>query len=138
MCWLVFLTRPGDNPDSLLRLGCFFGRVYDQGMDGQEDLIEQLRHLHVDRSHGAPAPHKPLMLLGVLDLVEECIIEHNRIDHDSRLVERFNDYWAALAPTWLPFFHLRFDGFWELTPRADADKQLATMRSCRSSCPRRV
>ena len=108
-------------------------------MARSEDLIERLKRLHVDRSHGDPAPHKPLMLLAVLDLAEEGAIQHNRIEHAPRLIERFNDYWSALAPagfqarSWLPFFHLRYDGFWELLPQPDAEQQLATVRSPKSS-----
>jgi len=103
------------------------------------DLIEQLGHLHVDRSHGPPAPHKPLMLLAILDLVEEGVIEQNYIEHAPRLIERFNHYWSVLDPvgfqarSWLPFFHLRYDGFWVLSPQEGADQQLVTLRSPKSN-----
>lgn len=103
-----------------------------------ERLSERLAKLRVDRSHGDPAPHKPLMLLAVLDLIEEGVITDARVEYDDRLVERFHDYWIALDAagfqprSWLPYFHLRSDGFWEVVAHGGFEAELAATSSPKS------
>lgn len=69
------------------------------------------------------APHKPLLLLCVLDLIGEGLIQKNLIELGPVLVERFNAYWSlVLTPAdrtsiAIPFFHLSSEGFWHLVPR---------------------
>lgn len=66
------------------------------------------------------APHKPLMLLAVADLVEAGMIRANAIPYDDRLLTAFDGYWRACVgerPTnpLQPFWHLQNDGaFWRL------------------------
>ncbi len=43
------------------------------------------------------APHKPLMLLTVIDLIESGDISDGWIRYDVRLVSRFRDYWELTA-----------------------------------------
>ena len=76
------------------------------------------------------APHKPLLLLTVADLVAQGHLRGGFVEFDDRLLEGFDRYWTLVFgpgqpgnPT-LPFFHLRTDGFWSLVPRpelADAE-----------------
>jgi len=47
--------------------------------------LERLANLKLDRSRGA-APHKPLLLLVVFDLIE-----------DGNLTFRFSSYWTIVA-----------------------------------------
>lgn len=69
-----------------------------------------------------PAPHKPILLLAVIDLFESRDIKDNWIEPSEELVVRFQSIWTALVtsrhtPTFaLPFFHLKNEkgGFWEL------------------------
>ena len=66
------------------------------------------------------APHKPLLLLSVLDLFEQGLIQSNLIELTPDLGDLFTRYWADVMPPdrqgnlALPFFHLRSDGFWHL------------------------
>ncbi|MCY3542353.1 MAG: HNH endonuclease [Gammaproteobacteria bacterium] len=69
-------------------------------------------------------PHKPCLLLAVLDLFEAEVLDENQIEFDStpRLVETFNSYFDAVAlpnekkaACW-PFVHLASDKFWHLEP----------------------
>ena len=69
------------------------------------------------------APHKPLLLLCVLDLFDSGEISSNLIEITEDLAELFGRYWERVLPSGrpgnlaLPFFHLRGDGFWHLIPR---------------------
>jgi putative restriction endonuclease len=67
------------------------------------------------------APHKPILLLAVIQSIETGEIKENRIFITPELVARFKDYWKWLveepffSPNFsLPFFHLRSDKFWHL------------------------
>lgn len=87
--------------------------------------------LKQDRARG-PAPHKPLLLLVVLDLVEEGKLASGLMPRDGSLAFRFSSYWTIIAhrrtsrpDVRLPFYHMRGDGFW--TP-LDADGKVSASR----------
>ncbi|MDF1565991.1 MAG: HNH endonuclease [Deltaproteobacteria bacterium] len=68
-------------------------------------------------------PHKPAMLLAVLDLFEAGEITEGRVEWSAPLRERFSKYLGVVkhlndqnTPQY-PFFHLRSEGFWH--PRED-------------------
>jgi putative restriction endonuclease len=64
------------------------------------------------------APHKPILLLSVIELIEQGEIRHNQIPLSPELIAAFLKLWQVLgsanhnADIGLPFFHLRSDGFW--------------------------
>jgi len=66
------------------------------------------------------APHKPILLLSVLQLVKRKIITSNRIFITPELLLSFKSNWENLVDTKhvqnfsLPFFHLRSEPFWHL------------------------
>lgn len=68
------------------------------------------------------APHKPVLLLSVLDLFAQGSIQTNLIEPTLELGEIFTLYWSCVMPPdqrgnlALPFFHLKSDGFWHLVP----------------------
>jgi len=72
------------------------------------------------------APHKPLLLLAVLDLVHRGVITTTFIDITTDLVELnelFNLYWLRVVPLGqtssiaFPFSRLSREPFWELVPQ---------------------
>lgn len=78
--------------------------------------------LNVGRIRGHEKPHKPVMLLAVMDLIESGRILDNRIAFEPELLERFKAYFDlvktdddALSPI-LPYFYLRGDRFWHHQP----------------------
>ena len=86
-------------------------------MERADFWYDKMRDLN--RSHGE-APHKPLLLLALLDLVERGGAASGTIALAGRLNDRFRDYARvvqhrreARIEAWLPFFHLRTQGFWE-------------------------
>jgi putative restriction endonuclease len=69
------------------------------------------------------APHKPLLLLAVLDLFDQVAIHSNLIEPSVELGELFIYYWSIVMPPekggnmTLPFYHLRSERFWHLQPK---------------------
>ncbi len=78
----------------------------------------KFRKLRIDRARGNPAPHKPLLLLAVIDLIEQGTIKSNKIEPSPLIVESFLKYWNLLSlekpRIYLPFYHLKSDKFWHL------------------------
>jgi putative restriction endonuclease len=78
----------------------------------------RLAKLRVDRASQNPAPHKPLLLLAILDQIEEGSITSNIVKLTPELAFRFLGYWEVVSSRGrsvgraeLPFFHLQSDGF---------------------------
>jgi len=44
------------------------------------------------------APHKPFLLLSVIDLIAQGRITQNLIEPSYELVDTFNTYWASIIP----------------------------------------
>ncbi|MGF1576575.1 MAG: HNH endonuclease [Cyanophyceae cyanobacterium] len=79
--------------------------------------------LRVDRSRGV-APHKPILLLSIIALIEQGIITTNQIDLSPELIAMFLKLWSCIGSEAhqpdiaLPYFHLRRDKFWHHLPNA--------------------
>lgn len=80
--------------------------------------VSKYKKLNVNRSGGHASPHKPCMLLAVLELAESGHLLANRIQFDDVLLTRYAAYFNVVKAErdhlnpWMPFFHLRKDGFW--------------------------
>lgn len=66
------------------------------------------------------APHKPLLLLSLLDMAESGEIASPAFTRSPGLVLRFRSYGSIIADRWpnrlnprLPFYHLSNQGFWQ-------------------------
>lgn len=94
------------------------------------NYVSHFVNLHTDRnrthwtaSTTFRAPHKPLVLLSILDRFAEGSIHTNLIEFDEELIDLFNIYWSIVEPpskradVVKPFWHLQSDGFWHLLPK---------------------
>jgi putative restriction endonuclease len=69
------------------------------------------------------APHKPFLLLSILDLVAQHVITSEFIEASFELAETFAQYWQRVLPfsptgkMAYPFFHMSGEPFWKLVPR---------------------
>ncbi|MBI4849883.1 MAG: HNH endonuclease [Nitrospirae bacterium] len=100
--------------------------------------IRKFTQLRIDRSHGRPAPHKPILLLSIIELIERGVISTNEIELTPEIVSTFLSYWNALYPDQkgivaLPFFHLKSDGFWHIVPNDGYEKSFNLIRHIKSS-----
>lgn len=84
------------------------------------------------------APHKPLLLLSVLDRFAEGTVTENQIRLDPGLLDLFNDYWNLVMPDgWrsniaLPFYHLSSEAFWHLLPQSGSKEVIKSGRRLRT------
>lgn len=86
-------------------------------LDSYKERFSRLNR-KVSHEHG-PAPHKPVLLLAMLDEIERGAYRENLIRPTPDLVAAFRAYWEALVESeyWQPrvdhpFRYLHRDGFW--------------------------
>jgi len=107
-------------------------------MSGLSEYTQKFCSLNVNRSQGHVSPHKPCLLLALLDLFEIGKISENRILFDDVLITRYASYFNHVKTVrdhlnpWMPFFHLRGDGFWHPVPKEGRENILAGLNSARS------
>ena len=84
------------------------------------------------------APHKPLLLLSLLDLVARGVVNSSFIDVREDLVELnelFTNYWRRVVPIRqtssiaFPFSRLHNEPFWKLVPAANQELDRKTINS---------
>jgi len=90
-----------------------------------ENYLHKFARLRTDRGRNRyptvtnhRAPHKPFLLLSVMDLIAQGQIIENFIEPSFELVDTWNGYWSAVMPFGYrstmahPFPRLQSDGFW--------------------------
>ena len=86
------------------------------------DWIERLYNLRRDKTGRHEKPHKPVLLLTILDLIDRGDISGNRVELSAPLVERYKELFEIVRADQdqpnphLPLYHLSGDGFWHLIP----------------------
>jgi len=94
----------------------------DSALDKYVSLFQKL---NVSHRKGYKAPHKAILLLAVMSLVESGDLVNNKVEFSDALRERFRDIWAKFigdSPLFnpevaMPFWHLRNEAsIWKLIP----------------------
>ncbi len=115
----------------------------DKTLDGYLEAFGKMNRALIQ---GIKAPHKPLLLLAILHLVQRGIIKSNRITLSKELISEFKHLWAqyigsvddkksflvseglmldlALRYPYKcsivnPFYHLQHESFWKLVKSED-------------------
>jgi putative restriction endonuclease len=89
-------------------------------------------------SQNGGAPHKPILLLAILEGVRRAEINSNRIYITPELMLCFRELWAKLVLTQhnlnfsLPFFHMRSEPFWKLVCKPNMELAITSSSSIKS------
>lgn len=94
--------------------------------------IDTFSHLHTAKVKGYRAPHKAVLLLAIIDLVEEKEINVPRIELTEELVNKFNALWSRYLGTSAiftpditkPYFHMQHECFWRLVEHEEANMMM--------------
>ena len=78
--------------------------------------------MRVAVKHGMKAPHKAILILSVIELIEDGLIQSNQILLSNILIEKFKQCWDRYignstvfqADIGKPFWHLQSEPFWKL------------------------
>lgn len=90
------------------------------GNPSWEHWLERLYNLRRDRRGAHERPHKPVLLLSIIDLLDREVITSNAVPFSEELVATFKRYFAVVKqrddkPTIEnPFYFLAGDRFWQL------------------------
>lgn len=98
----------------------------------KSEIIGWLKNLNSDTTNPWPeqvknrAPHKPFLLLSIIDGIEQGWITGNQIELSSKLTDTFFDYWNSImgdrnTKVITPFTHLGSEPFWTLEDRKKAE-----------------
>ncbi len=95
--------------------------------------IDSFSSLHTAKVKGHKAPHKAVLLLAIIDLVEEEVILTPYIDLSDGLIEKFEAVWHRYLGTssiftpdiCKPYFHMQHEAFWRLVETNEADYGMA-------------
>ncbi|HUY34522.1 MAG TPA: HNH endonuclease [Pirellulales bacterium] len=88
-------------------------------MPAARSTLDRIAHLRVDRARANPAPHKPLLLLVVLELAETGELPDHLLPLSPELAFRFCMFWTIVQhrrpqkpDVRFPFFHMASEGLW--------------------------
>ena len=78
--------------------------------------------MNVNRNGNKVAPHKAILLLAIIDLIERGILTDPFIPLSDELIQTFKSIWKMRVTTtktfshkiYYPFFHLQSSPFWNL------------------------
>src|SRR5210317_2049570 len=85
-----------------------------------QNYIKAFSNLNVNKARGMFSPHKPVMLLAILELAETGLLKENKIYYTQHLLDLFRSFFQAVQKPgdscnpYFPFFHLRSEPFWHL------------------------
>lgn len=90
--------------------------------DNLTKYITQFQSLNTNRRAGIDAPHKPILLLAIMDLVESGAINSTRIELTEQLERAFLHNWKRYVGSSLlfqpkvatPFWHMQNEPFYKL------------------------
>jgi hypothetical protein len=97
-------------------------------------FIAELAQMRRGGTLDDPKPHKLLMILSVLDLLDSGVIHQNCIPFDDQLVRRFTSNFREFAgpddycQAGPPFFHLRNSSFWRHRIREGREEPYARIK----------
>lgn len=98
------------------------------------NCFEKLRR---DRKNGG-APHKPILLISLIQAYQQNILTSNEIPVIPELVGLFKSNWNNLVETnhqclfTLPFYHMSSEPFWQLVPNVGCEVWVKSKSSMRS------
>ncbi|MBR5715642.1 MAG: hypothetical protein IKX59_03585 [Bacteroidales bacterium] len=92
-------------------------------------ISDQFARLHVAQYRGKKAPHKAVLILAVMDLIQSGAIDTPFIYLNDELIKQFNAVWkyyvgdsAFFKPDICkPFYQLQYEPFWRLLGRNKTD-----------------
>ena len=88
-----------------------------------DNWLERLYNLRRDKRGSHERPHKPVLLLSIIDLLDRGLITTNRVPLSADLVATFRRYFTIVARNndqpsiQNPFYFLSGDRFWRLVPK---------------------
>lgn len=86
--------------------------------------IQAFLSLNINEYKGENAPHKPLLLLSIIQLMEDGVIVENKIPPVQAVKLKYEFLWdkyilhdtSYTKAVWTPYWHLQNESFWHFKP----------------------
>lgn len=97
-----------------------------------QTLSDLFAHLEATEYHERKAPHKAVLLMAVIDLIERGAIDSPFVYLSYELIEKFHAIWRYYvgdspyfkADVCKPFYHMQHEPFWRLIGRNKTDDKI--------------
>lgn len=99
-----------------------------------EDYSKEFACLSVGVVNGRKLPHKAILLISIMHLIETGAIEENKIPLDKEISSVFVSTWktyfndAKVPSVWTPFWYMKSEPFWHFKA-AESEDVLCTLLS---------
>lgn len=93
-----------------------------------EDYSKEFACLSVGIVNGRKLPHKAILLISIMHLIETGMIEENKIPLDKEISSAFASIWktyfndAKVPSVWTPFWYMKSESFWHF--RSNSHEEL--------------
>ncbi|MBP3195673.1 MAG: hypothetical protein J6N21_01535 [Butyrivibrio sp.] len=83
-----------------------------------EDYLKEFTCLSVGLSNGHKLPHKAILLISIMHLIEIGEVEENKIPLDKKISSAFISTWknyfndVKVPSVWTPFWYMKSESFW--------------------------
>ena len=102
-------------------------------MNDLKYYAEAFTHLHTATIKGHKAPHKAVLLLAIIDMVETKAISSPKIELTDELVRKFHHIWMRYVgestifrpKIETPYFHMQYESFWRLVEKTNTNASIA-------------
>ncbi len=87
--------------------------------------VEIFRNLSTGVQNGKKLPHKAVLLLSILTLIENGTITENKIHLNKTIANTFANTWgdylhnSKIPSVWIPFWYMKSESFWHFKALAD-------------------
>ena len=87
--------------------------------------VELFRNLSTGVQNGKELPHKAVLLLSIMTLVENGTITENKILLDKTIANTFASTWGdylyntKIPSVWIPFWYMKSESFWHFKAAAE-------------------
>ena len=87
--------------------------------------VDTFRNLSTGVQNGVKLPHKAVLLLSILTLVDNGAITDNKIHLDKTIANTFANTWGnylhnnKIPSVWIPFWYMKSEPFWHFKALAD-------------------
>ena len=99
-----------------------------------EDYGKEFACLSVGVVGGRKLPHKAILLISIMHLIETGVIEDNKIPLDKRISSAFISTWknyfdgVKVPSVWIPFWYMKSESFWHFKA-AESENILSALLS---------
>ena len=95
-----------------------------------------LSTLNTSKRAGKKAPHKAILLLSIMELIEEGILKESKVALSDKLIDKFDEIWSRLVKDKTfncniaaPYWHMRSEPFWRIIARQGKEPNPNSLKS---------